>query len=776
MEQPVKKVILTPSFAPYKIVLLTLIAAYCAGILPKKTHRPLLTTVVKYIERPSIYHETHKAVNVPTLDEILSSIKESCLKADPIAGVEYSNDIELRLLHALWSLKSLDSLYTFIFRARSFLVKNVKDGKQLMQQLSKDSVPRFLLTRSSFLGQFVTTCIASFETLEFDKSELLWTSFVNFRKSSQSKWVKKHSQNIPDTHDFFGTTDKEDDFSHLTSIFECLPLNGIESKEEVVLISQEDLSKLIDHQVHIFETYGTATSPELRQTLASMTQAETGKLPSIYYIRYLECLRDADYEGAFHSLHRYFDYMMSNRRTVFYHYALLCLATLHAAFDCEQEAIRAIEEAISVARENKDTACLNFVLSWLFNFLKDRPHLKHNFYVSNAHLLQFLKTNTGSTSYSLHSTAYQSEATQIILEGGSISSALESLTKAAHISLTEDSSLVSFISYCALASAIWFRLGNFELAKVYCEISLESSTSITQKVSIFIRKASVEYALGNTEEAFRILEDQKALVSSDLRLNKELVSNRLLLLARQCIRSSRYKMAQYYLEKLEAQQHVNIDTKSELQYLTACLHLKIRNLQYAFEIVSEQTPTFAQKSTNKFWFLKFSLLHCDIIGQISAPARSLSGAVKCIQAASKSGYTLLVLEAVLSLVEILMKLNEYEDARGLLYDSAPYYEQVSDLELKSKSHQAMAKNLIMLYKIEEQDKKKKIEQVTRIVEHLEKSIDGFKRLSMFEEMKKCLELQINIAQRINHEELLAHAQASLISINNKIREESSIQS
>lgn len=776
MDQKITRVALTPSFAPYKIVLLALVAAYCAGILPKKTHRPLLATIVKYIEGPSASHDTRTSVNVPTLDEILASMKESCLKVDSVEGYKYANDIELRLLHALWSLKTLDSLHTFVSRGRSLLVQNIRQGKIIMHHMSpKNSAPQYLLTRSSFLGKFVANCIAEFEALEFDKTELLWSSFINFRKSSKSSWMKQNSEKLPDVHDFFGTSDKGDDFSHLTSLFKQLPLNESYPKEEVLLISQEDLSKLIDHQVHIFETYGTATSPELRKTLNLMTQAETGKLPAIHYIRYLECLRDADYEGAFNSLHCYFDYMMSNRRTVFYHYALLCLATLHAAFDCEGEAIRAIEEAISVARENKDFACLNFVLSWLFNFMKDRPNLKHNFYVSSAQLLQFLKARTGETS-SLHSTAYQSEATQIMLEGGSISSVLESLTKAAYISLTEDSSLISFISHCALASTFWFRVGNYELAHTYCDISLEASTSISQKVSVLIRKASMEYSIGNVEEAFKILEEQKISVASDLRLSKELVSHKLLLLSQQCIKSSRYRMAQYYLEKLEAQNHVNIDIQSELQYLTAYLHLKLGNNHHAFQIVSNQVSTFAKKSSNTYWFLKFSLLHCEIIGQSSAPARALSLSIKCFDIASKSGYTLLVLDSVLKIGEILKKLDQSEDLKVLLNDCVPYFEQISDLELKSKAHQMIADNLITLYKSQEDDRQKKIQHITKIVEHLEKAIDGFKKISMYEEMKKSLELQIVIAQKINHEDLLNHAQKSLVSINKKIQEELTVQS
>lgn len=770
------RVVLTPSFAPYKIVLLALVAAYCAGILPKKTHRPLLATVVKYIEGPAGQLDTRTSVNIPTLDEILASIKESCLKADSVNGPEYAKDIELRLLHALWSLKALDSLHTFISRSNSIVVPNLKEGKKKMEQMEIEAAPHYLLTSSSFLGKFVSNCASAFIALEFDQTEQLWISFVNFRKSSKSSWVRNHSHQMLDVNDFFGTPTSGDDFSWLTPVFKALPLNEVNSKETIELVSQEDLTKLIDHQVHIFETYGTETSPELRNTLTLMTQAETGKIPAIHYISYLQCLRDADYEGAFNSLHRYFDYMMSNQRAVFYHYALLCLATLHAAFDCDGEAIRAIEEAISVARENKDFACLNFVLSWLFNFLKDRPELTHNFYVSSAQLLQFLKSNAGETSSSLHSTAYQSEAMQIMLEGGSISSALESLTKAAYISLNDDYTLVSFISYCALASALWFRVGNFELSQLYCDISLESSTSISQKISIMIRKASIEFSSGNIENAFKILEEQKVLVVSDLRLSKELVSHKLLLLSQQCIRSSRYKMAQYYLEKLKAQRHINVDIESGLHYWTAYLHLKLGDTHEAFQIVSKQISIFTKKSSNRYWYVKFTLLHCEIMGQSSAPARAVFAAIKCLQAASKSGYTLLVLESVLKLAEILKNLDQYDDMRVLLVNCLPYFEQSADLELKSKAHQLFADNLILTYDGKNATKEEKIIQITKIVEHLEKAIDGFRKISMFADIKSCLELQIKIGQNINHQQLLDHARASMSSINAKIQQELAVQS
>jgi anaphase-promoting complex subunit 5 len=64
---------------------------------------------------------------------------------------------------------------------------------------------------------------------------------------------------------------------------------------------------------------------------------------------------------------------MHNRDRTFYQYALLNLAILQADFGCYSEALAAMRETITTARENKDLGCLNFSLSWLYHFGKVHP-------------------------------------------------------------------------------------------------------------------------------------------------------------------------------------------------------------------------------------------------------------------------------------------------------------------------------------------------------------------------------------------------------------------
>lgn len=139
--------------------------------------------------------------------------------------------------------------------------------------------------------------------------------------------------------------------------------------------------------------------------------------PSLgHYLKFLDCWRAGDYASAFDNLHRYFDYTMQSRDRTFYQYALLNLSILQADFGCHNEAIPAMQEAISTARENKDVTCLNFCMSWLYHFGKAFPAemkdiRESGMLGSENEALVFLKTRAkDSEMWSLLSTTLLNEA------------------------------------------------------------------------------------------------------------------------------------------------------------------------------------------------------------------------------------------------------------------------------------------------------------------------------------------------------------------------------
>ena len=117
---------------------------------------------------------------------------------------------------------------------------------------------------------------------------------------------------------------------------------------------------------------------------------------------------------------------MQSRDRSFYQYALLNLAILQADFGCFPEALAAMHEAVSSARESRDVICLNYSLSWMYHFGKAHPKetaeiQKSGMTGSDKEALSFLKSRAKDTQmWSLLSTSLLGEAklTQINVSKG----------------------------------------------------------------------------------------------------------------------------------------------------------------------------------------------------------------------------------------------------------------------------------------------------------------------------------------------------------------------
>lgn len=107
---------------------------------------------------------------------------------------------------------------------------------------------------------------------------------------------------------------------------------------------------------------------------------------------------------------------MYNQDRTFYQYALLNLAILQADFGSYSEAMAAMQETISAARDNNDMVCLNYSLSWLYHFSKAHPKevaevQDKGVLGADREALAFLKAKAKETSmWSLLSTSLMSEA------------------------------------------------------------------------------------------------------------------------------------------------------------------------------------------------------------------------------------------------------------------------------------------------------------------------------------------------------------------------------
>ena len=172
------------------------------------------------------------------------------------------------------------------------------------------------------------------------------------------------------------------------------------------------------------------TVPSLSHYVKYVCQTAHSWLGGSLVTRFLDSWKAGDYPSSFDNLHRYFDYTMYNRDRTFYQYALLNLAILQADFGCFTEAIAAMQETISTARENKDMGCLNYSLSWLYHFTKAHPEesdevQKSGVLGTEKEALTFLKAKAKEANmWSLLSTTLLSEAKLALTNVGISSSGL----------------------------------------------------------------------------------------------------------------------------------------------------------------------------------------------------------------------------------------------------------------------------------------------------------------------------------------------------------------
>lgn len=339
--------------------------------------------------------------------------------------------------------------------------------------------------------------------LQFHDAVSLWRSFIQYREPTLSSWKKRNLGAGPLSFDM-----------NLKGLFLQDPL--VEQvygrlREKDPAVSTDDVERLLEFQVDSMQRLGTRIPDEMALQLEQMLDTNV-TIPALsHYVEFLNSWRSGDYPGSFDNLHRYFDYTMHNRDRTFYQYALLNLAILQADFGCYRESILAMQETINTARENKDMACLNFSLSWLYHFHKAHPQDCPDVISSRMEResLQFLKAKAKEGGmHHLQSMAHLSEAKQILVGGESVASAFESILRSSHLNTTKNIHN-AMGSQILLQSSLWSRLGVSYLGWMNCELFLakyKHDSPVEDVVKALCRGAYIMSMRGRFDEALERLD------------------------------------------------------------------------------------------------------------------------------------------------------------------------------------------------------------------------------------------------------------------------------
>ncbi|XP_066952222.1 anaphase-promoting complex subunit 5 isoform X1 [Macrobrachium rosenbergii] len=247
--------------------------------------------------------------------------------------------------------------------------------------------------------------------------------------------------------------------------------------------TRQQAELFISRQATLLQINETAALPpqKLQEKIRQLVQ-HNPDLAEAHYLSYLNCIRTKEFSGAVHSLLHAYDSQLMNRDSSRledqgrgFRYAALNVAALHAQFGHKKVGLAILKEAIRLAQECSDHACLQHALSWLYVL---SPTQK-----SQLMRRSIIKSSELSLSY-LSSLGRLNHAAQLAYTRASPSHLLQSISRAE--ALNCQNSLVS-LQHCAwgLRAALWANWGISNMALLTSQILLHLNTHHPSNIGIF---------------------------------------------------------------------------------------------------------------------------------------------------------------------------------------------------------------------------------------------------------------------------------------------------
>ncbi|KAL4922174.1 anaphase-promoting complex subunit 5-domain-containing protein [Aspergillus aurantiobrunneus] len=668
---------------PSKVALLCLIQIYTEGVVPNSSAIHVLSFVVAYLsplgsaDAPfSDGWTTQYSVSIEDLEKALISRPSS------IPG----RSIWDLFLRKIWSIDSCDALEVFFTEISSTLAKT---REEQIRERDVGLAPEsgcMRLARCSPLGAFVRRAQLEFTRLQFHDSVNLWKGFVKYRLSTYQAWARKNPSVEQAPVDINLLELGLDAGSHLAQV-----AYGIleDDEEDDNYVSTKEVERLLEFQIGELQRFGGRVPDEMKIQLQRIIASGVTLPNLIHYLRFLDAWRAGDYPSSFDNLHRYFDYTMHTRDKGTYQYALLNLAILQADFGCYGEAVSAMQEAVSIARETHDMTCLNFCMSWLYHFGKAFPELIKD--VENTGMLgnekeglAFLKAKAKETEmWGLLSTTHLSEAKLELQNGEGLASSIENIVRASHLNVTKNL-LSSMGPQLLLQTALYSRIGITHLAWLSSEIFshcyrnsapfedfLKSTFRSCQILVQQGRYSGVSTLMGEmSPERFRSLKTSQywAFFSGVLQLRRKIYNDDQI-------------GAGYLLSQLQAIDLPDSDLSFLLSFLSVESMIRKADYAHALELIEKTAQSIHQDNFDIQPQVKLLCLKARIFEKIGQPQRGFSAAMRAANIAYRSRLLPGLWEAICALGRVLLSLKEFDAASVMIESIMPQVLETSDCDL-----------------------------------------------------------------------------------------------
>nr|DAB41623.1 TPA_exp: anaphase promoting complex protein 5 [Thielaviopsis paradoxa] len=709
---------------PAKVALLVLIDMYVDNEIPCAAHRAVLDFLTLHtmnIDLPLLRHKLSpkktqvlvgRIRTVEATVEIVASVSVfqellSRLAWETAGDGTMTHSLWDMFLQRLWKVDSLNEMHVFIATRPRRLLSNAtskasanaaaaaaddddhepaSDSETGDQSAVLRPRRRLRLAANSPFGQFVRTCRVDMQRQTFQQTAQLWQAFITYRQptAAQMRVMAPHMGKFGFDSVLDGAGEREvgwaaQEIRALAGVVYGDMLRGDVS--EGVAVSTSDIENLIDFQVQRMHSFGCRVPLEIRHQFEDMVRDAKIVPSKTHYLRYLEAWKAGDYTTAFDHVYRFFDYSLTNNDRQSYQMALMTLAVINSDFGCYDDALTAMLEAISTARENGDVHTLNMCLRWLFRFDLNQPALLRaldsSTMLTNMHeTFSYLKTKSAEVGMiPLIVSTYFLEAEYGLAIGDSLAAICEAMMRACYL-IGSKNLPGCFGSKAITGSRVWSRMGVALLSRLEYEVFLRcgaADANLSDIVQVTIGKANHLALCGDYAGATELVESLKTrfhgLMMPDI--SEAIVSTRRCIQAQQLLSQGNLAKADEAIGLL-AQQPDGLP-----QTLGAHHFLQLESLYRhgAFSIALERIEDMLAKldtGTNSIALqLRLMLCKVRIFTRCAKPVRGLTIAVRAAMLALSAHAVPFLCEAAGLLANVLNALGEYEGAQSLLCAALP---------------------------------------------------------------------------------------------------------
>ncbi|RDA88995.1 hypothetical protein CP532_0651 [Ophiocordyceps camponoti-leonardi (nom. inval.)] len=691
---------------PSKIGLLALLELYTEEAIPSDAIHPVLSFITTHV----LHHHTPPDATLSRWSKaertanLVTSIRdfEKLLSVYPVVKGMPGRKLWDQFLAKLWGINSLEALHSFFALVTSLLKKTGgserKDDDEEEEGGEEAEKSKIKLSRNSPLGAFVRKSWTEFHSLTFEQAAHLWKSLIRYRQPTAQAYLR-HRQ--PTAQSYF--LRRKDASLERLAFDDVLLLgagngewdaDGVEALAAVaygdvlacdeggtVPVSTDDIEALVEFQIQRMQKYGDRVPVEIQRQFEQLLR-DSFLIPSLtHYLSFLNAWRAGDYTTAFDYVHRYFDYTMQYRDRLFYQYALMNLAVLQADFGCYREAVSAMLETVSTARENRDMTCLNFALNWLFHFGRAHPDLvqdleSHSMLGAGKESLAFLRVKARESGmWTLWSSVLLAESKMALVNGDSVATSVENLVRSSQI-IVERNLKSMFGSQLSLQAALWTRLGLGHLSSCASETFLRCHARNSVFDDELKHTCRISFALaqrGKYDDALHRLDslDENSLRS--WKPSQYWLKHRAIVKLKRDLCHNNLDAARRLLDQLL--QSKADDLEPDMALVVDSLHIdyleRRGDLQAAMAEIDALMVRLRDDGRDVAMSIKLLLLKAALLDRCGRPLRAFSAAVRATNMAWRARLLACLWQAVGALSTMLVSLAEFDAAVRLLTAVVP---------------------------------------------------------------------------------------------------------